>query len=136
MKKNILTPELYCTDIEKTKAFYVDILWFNIKYERIHEKFIYLEREWAEIMIEQLGVGINWITSGLEYPFGRGMNLQIEVNNIDEIYKKLKIESISLFLDLEEKWYEAWDKLVWNKQFIIQDPDGYLLRFFKDLWEK
>lgn len=34
---------------------------------------------------------------------------------------------------MEEKWYRATDKELGNKQFLVQDPDGYLLRFFQDL---
>lgn len=38
--------------------------------------------------------------------------------------------------DIEENWYRQDDKLLGNKEFLIQDPDGYLLRFYKDLGEK
>ena len=34
---------------------------------------------------------------------------------------------------MEEKWYRKNDKEVGHKQFLVQDPDGYLLRFFQDL---
>ena len=38
--------------------------------------------------------------------------------------------------DIEENWYRQDGKLLGNKEFLIQDPDGYLLRFFQDLGEK
>ncbi|MEO9168740.1 MAG: VOC family protein, partial [Aestuariivirga sp.] len=28
----------------------------------------------------------------------------------------------------EEKWYRAGDEEVGQRQFLVQDPDGYLLR--------
>jgi hypothetical protein len=34
---------------------------------------------------------------------------------------------------VEEKWYRVNDQETGNKQFLVQDPDGYLLRFFEDL---
>lgn len=37
---------------------------------------------------------------------------------------------------MEEKWYRADDAYLGNKQFIVQDPDGFLLRFFEDLGER
>jgi hypothetical protein len=37
---------------------------------------------------------------------------------------------------IEEKWYRANDVELGNRQFIILDPDGYMLRFFQDLGER
>jgi hypothetical protein len=45
----------------------------------------------------------------------------------------LKKAKASIFLPLEEKYYKTDLGDAGNKQFIVQDPDGYLLRFFEDL---
>ena len=42
----------------------------------------------------------------------------------------------ALAFDIEENWYRHDDKMLGNKEFLIQDPDGYLLRFTQDLREK
>jgi len=84
-------------------------------------------------MIDQIGLTRTWMTGGLEYPLGRGINLQIEVPDVDKLLKRLYQNNISLFVELEEKWYRKDDVEVGNKQFLVQDPDGYLLRFFEDL---
>lgn len=34
------------------------------------------------------------------------------------------------------KKYRQDNKLLGNKEFLVQDPDGYLLRFAEDLGEK
>ena len=47
--------------------------------------------------------------------------------------EKLKGHQIELFLPVEEKWYRKNDREVGNRQFLVQDPDGYLLRFTEDL---
>jgi hypothetical protein len=36
-------------------------------------------------------------------------------------------------LDLEDRWYDRDSLSFGNRQFVVQDPDGYLLRFFQDL---
>lgn len=138
MQEPALIPELYCTDFEKSCAFYCDILGFNILYAREEEKFAKLEREGAEIMLEQLvhENGRRWISDTLEKPFGRGVNFQIRVSDVSMLYKKVQNSSFETFLDLEEKWYRMIDKEVGNKQFVVSDPDGYLLRFFEDLGER
>lgn len=133
MKPIGLVPELYCTSLEKTLSFYVDLLNFKVLYQREEEKFIYLGKGNVELMFEEVGVGRNWITEKLEYPFGRGVNFQIEVDYIDDLYKAVNQNGLKPFMHLEEKWYRKNNDLVGNRQFIIQDPDGYLLRFYQDL---
>ena len=56
-----LVPELYCSDFERSLRFYVEILGFRILYDRPEEKFAYLDREGAELMIEQ-PAGRRWLT--------------------------------------------------------------------------
>ncbi|HSW93417.1 MAG TPA: VOC family protein, partial [Gammaproteobacteria bacterium] len=41
-----------------------------------------------------------------------------------------------IFLPIEEKWYRANNVELGNRQFIVQDPDGYMLRFAEDPGER
>ena len=133
MKSNSLVPELSITDYQQTLHFYTEILGFKIEYQREEEGFAYLSLGESQIMIDQIGLTRTWMTGELEYPLGRGINLQIEVPNVDSLLERLKQNDISLFMELEEKWYRKDTVEVGNKQFLVQDPDGYLLRFFEDL---
>lgn len=133
MESNSLVPELSITDYQKTLHFYTEILGFKIEYQREEEGFAYLSHGESQIMIDQIGLTRTWMTGELEYPLGRGINLQIEVPDVDKLLKRLHQNNISLFMELEEKWYRKDDVEVGNKQFLVQDPDGYLLRFFEDL---
>lgn len=36
-------------------------------------------------------------------------------------------------IELEERWYRPDAFEAGNRQFVVADPDGYLLRFFEDL---
>ena len=42
---------------------------------------------------------------------------------------KLKEKDIKFFLDLEVHEYRVNDEISLDKEFLVQDPDGYLLRF-------
>jgi catechol 2,3-dioxygenase-like lactoylglutathione lyase family enzyme len=128
-----LVPELYVENITRTRHFYVDLLGFKVLYERPEDNFIYMERGNTQMMFEELGVSRNWITGELKYPWGRGINFQIEVEGVGALYAQVQAAGVKPFLSLEEKWYRKNDTEVGNKQFIVQDPDGYLLRFFEDL---
>jgi catechol 2,3-dioxygenase-like lactoylglutathione lyase family enzyme len=133
MALNAATPEFLCSNLERSVKFYVDLLGFKIVFERPEHKFVYLEREGIQIMLEELGAAREWITAELTYPFGRGMNFQIAVSNVVELYKAVRQASWPIFLELEEKWYRQKTTEKGNHQFLVQDPDGYLLRFAEDL---
>lgn len=128
MKFNSLIPELSVSDINTSKNFYIS-LGFKIKYERIEDKFCFLEFEGNQIMIEQ--INSNWNVGKLEYPFGRGINLSMKVSDIDSFYNNVLDNNIAIFRELKIDEYIVEDKVYKDEEFLIQDPDGYLLRFVK-----
>lgn len=126
MKFNSLIPELSVSNIEKSKAFYCKI-GFKVIYEREENKFVFLELEKNQLMIEE--INNNWNTGDLEYPFGRGINISMSISDIDNYYLKLKEKNICFFKELMRNKYKVNDKIYEDKEFLIQDLDGYLLRF-------
>jgi len=126
-----LVPELYCSDIDITKRFYLEVFGFEIKYERPEEKFIRFTLDGIDIMVECISAeGRHWITGELMQPFGRGINFQWEVFELEEIYTRVKNKAPeSIYLEMETKSYRCGDDISVQKQFIAQDPDGYLFRF-------
>ena len=133
MKSNSLVPELSITDFQRTIRFYTAILGFSIEYQREEEGFAYLSLGESQIMVDQIGLTRTWKTGEFEYPLGRGINFQIEVSDIETLVTSLRKNKIELFMEPEEKWYRVDDVEAGNRQFLVQDPDGYLLRFFEDL---
>lgn len=134
---NSLIPELYCSNFERSSAFYTDVAGFSVLYSRPEDKFAFLEREGAQLMIEQsIQSERTWLAGKVEYPYGRGMNLQIRVSDVNNLYEVFKNANAKIFLPLEEKWYRSDNILLGNLQFITLDPDGYLLRFFQNLGSK
>ena len=85
-------------------------------------------------MLEQAdGPGRRFRTAPLEYPFGRGMNLQIEVPDVDHLHAQALKAGAAIYIALEERWYRRGDEETGHRQFVVIDPDGYLLRFFTSL---
>lgn len=129
-----LVPELSVSDVETSKKFYKEILGFVVKYERPDEGFAYLERQGAELMLDQIGKTRDWMTASLEKPFGRGINFQIETSHVEQLYTSIKeTAGDAIFLEIETKHYKVGDSFIESRQFLVQDPDGYLLRFFEDI---
>lgn len=126
MKFNSLIPELSVSNINKSLDFYLSI-GFKVLYERKEDKFYFLELEGNQIMIQE--INDNWSTGELSYPFGRGINISMTIKDIDKYYIIIKEKSIDLFKPLKINKYKVNDIIYEDKEFLIQDPDGYLLRF-------
>jgi catechol 2,3-dioxygenase-like lactoylglutathione lyase family enzyme len=129
-----LVPELYVSDIGRSRRFYTEVLGFAVLYERPEERFAYLVREGAALMLDQpADPGRTWLAGPLEHPYGRGVNLQIEVGHIDSLHAAVLASGAPIERPLEERWYRRGDGQIGQRQFVVQDPDGYLLRFFQPL---
>ena len=129
-----LVPEFDVTDLEASLAFYLGVLGFRVRYARPEERFVYLEREGAELMLEAAsGPGRRFRTAPLEAPFGRGVNLQIRVGDAQTLLDAARAAGAAIILDIEDRWYRTGADEAGNRQFVVADPDGYLLRFFEDL---
>ena len=126
MKFNSLIPELSVTDIEKSKEFYLN-LGFKVMYERKEDKFCFLYLEDNQIMIEE--INNNWNVGEMKYPFGNGINISMTVSDIDSFYEKIISKKIVLFRKIKTSKYRVDDIIYEDKEFLLQDPDGYLLRF-------
>ncbi|MDN3672998.1 VOC family protein [Flavobacterium branchiarum] len=132
-----LVPELIVRDLDKSLDFWCNIIGFSVAYDRPEEKFAYLNLNGAQIMLEQYNESDReWETAKLEVPFGRGINFQIEVEEMDTIIDKLALANWSLFIPVEVRWYAVNDVEFGQRQFLVKDPDGYLLRLIKDLGER
>lgn len=129
-----IVPELEVSDLDRSLAVYVDVLGFRCRFLRPEGRFAYLVRERAHLMLEEAGgPGRRFLTAALERPFGRGMNLQIEVSDVDALYARALAAGLEIVLPMEERWYRQGETEAGNRQCVIADPDGYLLRFFVDL---
>ena len=132
-RKNI--PELSVTNLESSLNFYKTV-GFKIEYDRPENKFCFISLGEIQFMLQEIADNDKWDVAPLSYPFGNGINFQLEVDNVDNIYKALKEKNYKITFEIEENWYRKDNKLLGNKEFLIQDPDGYLLRFSEDLGEK
>lgn len=129
MKFNKLIPELSVSNINRSRDFYV-MLGFEVMYEREDDKFVFLELNGCQIMIQEINE--NWNTGNLEFPYGRGINISMEVKDVDELYNFLMKHKYPVFSEIMYNEYEVNGQKFLDKEFLIQDPDGYLLRFCQE----
>jgi catechol 2,3-dioxygenase-like lactoylglutathione lyase family enzyme len=124
-----LVPELLVTSLEESLDFWCRLCGFEVLYDRPDEGFAYITSGRAHIMLEQSGVGRNWMPAALEPPLGRGVNFQISVASIAPLVGALRAASWTLFMEPDAKWYRTGKTEAGVVQFLVQDPDGYLIRF-------
>jgi catechol 2,3-dioxygenase-like lactoylglutathione lyase family enzyme len=131
-----VVPELLITDLQKSLWFWRDLCGFSVVFDRPEEGFAYLDRDGAQIMLDQRGLTRDWETGPMEIPYGRGVNFQVRVTSLEPILAALAGANWPLFLEPEEKWYRTGAIETGVRQFLVQDPDGYLLRFSAWLGER
>lgn len=142
----MLVPELDVTDLAISLRFYIGVLGFRMLFERTAERFAYLERDGVELMLEEAaGPGRRFHTVPLEAPFGRGLNFQLRVDDVDAVHARAVDAGAPVVVAMEERWYRVdvtasggrWQAtgptVAGNRQFVVADPDGYLWRPFRDL---
>jgi len=127
MDFNNLIPELSVFDILQTKKFYKE-LGFKIEYERQKEKFIFMSFQDSQFMFEQIH-DEGWNTGELIYPLGRGINFSIAVDDIEKLYTLVKNKKLEIYKKLTKSVYLVNGIEEVQMEFLIQDPNGYLLRF-------
>ncbi len=136
MKFNTLLPELYISNFDTSIRFYRDILGFKIEYTRDDPKFAFLSYGKSQLMIQELRPGEKK-KEKLEYPFGRGINFQIETESVQTIIDSLEKHEYPLKRGIKDSWYEGEKGIRYGcREILVLDPDGYLLRFSEDLGER
>jgi lactoylglutathione lyase len=88
MKFNSLIPELYVSNFSKSLNFYTNLLGFKLEYQRPKPLFAFLSYEGSQLMIQQEDENEVWHNGKPEYPFGRGLNFQIESIKIIDSFAK------------------------------------------------
>lgn len=124
-----MVPELMVRDLARSRQFWIDLCGFEVVYQREEEGFVFLDSEGAQFMLEEVRGDDGWITAPLEAPLGRGVNFEIKVKSIDALCRRLRDAGWPLYREPEERWYRSGAVEIGVQQFLVQDPDGYLLRF-------
>ncbi|WP_065647311.1 bleomycin resistance protein [Pantoea eucrina] len=125
---NRMVPELTVTDLSASLKFYIEVVGFSIIIRRMEPDFAYITLGEAQLMLEQYHPD-GWNTAELVRPLGRGVNFQIEVDDVDQIFARVNTHSVTLYRGLTDNHYSTGETTACQREFLVQDPDGYLLRF-------
>lgn len=126
MKYNAVIPEFIVSNIEASRHFYCDLLGFSVEYERPEEEFLFLSLEDCQLMLEQ---GSAEELAELTYPFGRGTNLSLGIEDVPGLYQKLLAADYPIHRPLTKREFRVDNTIIYPQEFAVLDPDGYFLRF-------
>jgi catechol 2,3-dioxygenase-like lactoylglutathione lyase family enzyme len=138
MTRPALVPELYVTDLARSLQFYVDVLGFRIEYRRPESGFAAISLRGSHFMLEEGHSGDaatdeefeagSWRSADLVYPLGRGVSFEVVVDDVNALYARVMAAGYPVKLGLRERFYGVGAERVGLRQFLVMDPDGYLIR--------
>ena len=134
-----LVPEIKVSDLTASLRFWCDGLGFRVLYGRAEEG--YLDRDGAQIMLDQRDLGAPerrgiWETGPMEPPFGRGVNFEVQVSDLEAIQSRLEAAGVGIYFGPETRWYRVGGVEIGVQQFLVQDPDGSLVRLQQKIGER
>jgi len=121
---NSLVAEMMVRDYPASLAWWTGPMGFAQVFERPAQKLAFLQHpDGAQVMIyERDG---DWEVGPMEPPFGRGAVIQIFVADVTAAHARFA--GLPLYVALREKWRDWGDRLGGQREFLVQDPDGYLV---------
>lgn len=128
-----LVPELLVSDLALSLDFWGRLLGFRVAYSR--DGFLYLERpEGAQIMLSERDGTFE--TGPMHVPFGRGAMFQLYLKDIDAIAAVFAARGQTLLKPMREVWRRTGDRQSGQREFFVQDPDGYLVMVAENIGER
>ncbi len=130
-----LMAELMVSHYPRSLAFWTGPLGFSVAFDRPEQKFACMTRpEGAQVMIyEQDG---DWQTGPLDAPYGRGAIIQVYVADVQKVADAVTAAGHPFYVPLREKWRDWGDRLGGQREFLVQDPDGFLVMVVQRLGER
>ncbi len=119
-----LTPNLVVSDIERSLAFYRNVLGFEMQFS-VPDKspYVFAAVQWGsiEIFLNAPEPAIAEYPAFKDRPIGGTLTLFIEAAGVRRLHDELR-DRVKIVMPLETKWYGL-------TEFAIADPDGYLITF-------
>lgn len=121
---NRLTPNLLVADVERSVAFYRDVLGFSVEITVPDDGplvFASVQSGPVEIFLNAVEPAVAEYPAFRDRPIGGTLTLFIGCEDIARIHDELQSRA-PIVMPLEKKWYGV-------TEFAITDPDGYIITF-------
>ncbi len=130
-----LMAEMMVTDYPRSLSFWTGPLGFAVAFERQAQKLACLVHpDGAQVMIYQRDG--DWETGPMDVPYGRGAVIQVYVRDADAMADAIRAARVQFYVAPREKWRDWGDRLGGQREFLVQDPDGYLVMVAQRIGER
>lgn len=119
-----LTPNLIVSDVERSMAFYRDVLGFAVQMtvpDAPPHVFAIMTSGSIEVFLNAPEAAYAEYPAFKNQPIGGTLTLFIEVTEIEAAYARLA-PLVKVVMPFEKKWYGM-------TEFAFLDPDGYIITF-------
>jgi len=113
-----IIPEVVISDMDRSMAFYTSLGFVQDQVGVVDDK----GSQWYSLAMGEARV---WLlredtVEGFQSntPRGYGVHLYLTVDEVDDLYNKLKTGDAKIVREIETQWYGL-------REFIVADPDGY-----------
>ena len=130
-----LMAEMMVDDYPASLAFWTDVLGFVPAFTRPVQKLACLQHpDGAQVMIYQRDG--DWEVGAMQPPFGRGAVIQVYVTDATAAAARVTAAGVPFYVPLRDKWRDWGDRLGGQREFLVQDPDGYLVMVAERIGER
>ncbi|MGI9410931.1 MAG: VOC family protein, partial [Hyphomicrobiaceae bacterium] len=129
---NPVVPEIWCSDFEVSLAFYTEILGLAIAQQRNRDPHACLSLGGSQIMLAYWtsdGIWEPCYPAPMERPCGREINFHFLVADVTSLHDRVMGNGVAPFMALQTSTIWRTDRMDERGQFMLLDPDSYLLRF-------
>jgi uncharacterized glyoxalase superfamily protein PhnB len=119
-----LTPNLVVSSVERSMAFYRDVLGFQVTAtvpDALPFVFAALQSGPVEIFLNAPEPAVAEYPAFKDRPIGGTLTLFIDIVDVARVYDSLKTR-VKVVMPIEKKWYGV-------TEFAFEDPDGYVITF-------
>jgi len=120
-----VTPNLITDNIDRSTAFYRDVLGFAVTMtvpDQAPFVFVWLQRDGVNIFLNDAKTAKHEAPDATTFVVGQsGVAIFLNIEGVAELWNDVK-DRARVVMALKEQWYGM-------TEFSITDPDGYLLTF-------
>lgn len=127
--------EMMVSDYPAAFAFWTGVLGFAPSFVRPEQKLAHLVHpDGAQVMVyERDG---DWEVAPMAAPFGRGVVVQVFVADVGAVAARVRAAGLGFYVEPREKWRDWGDRMGGQREFLVQDPDGYLVMVAERIGER
>jgi lactoylglutathione lyase len=119
-----VTPNLIVRDIDRSTAFYRDVLGFGVKQtvpDAAPFVFVWLERDGVPVFLNDPKAAEHDYPGASTRPAGGTATLFFIVSGVDAFHERVKAQT-RIVMPIKTQFYGM-------REFAVEDPDGHILTF-------